>query len=174
MRSIHPKCHRCIVDLIKQTAAARGSGRCVKQLVFFLILSIGAPSLLAPRVKAVSNDSNTIVRFGIQRGTNWLGRMDVELFDQEKPETVRNFLLYTYSGAYANTFLHRCVPGFIVQGGGFSVTNPLGTNRFSAFLEVTNFGRLTNEFLVGPRLSNTLATIAIGRVASLAERELAE
>jgi len=110
------------------------------------------------------NDTNTIVRFEIQRGTNSLGRMDVELFDQDKPETVRNFLLYTYSGAYSNTFLHRCVPGFVVQGGGFSVTNPLGTNRFSAFLEVTNFGRLTNEFLVGPRLSNTLATIAMAKV----------
>ena len=131
---------------------------------FFLVFSTMVLGFGTSRTVADSNDTNTIVRFEIQRGTNSLGRMDVELFDQDKPETVRNFLLYTYSGAYSNTFLHRCAPGFVVQGGGFSVTNPLGTNRFSAFLEVTNFGRLTNEFLVGPRLSNTLATIAMAKV----------
>src|SRR5262245_43667828 len=68
--------------------------------------------------------SNTVVRFQIERGTstssgpgtNSLGSLDVELFDQDKPETVRNFLLYVRSGAYSNSFLHRCVPGFVVQG----------------------------------------------------------
>ena len=110
------------------------------------------------------NEANTIVRFEVQQGTNALGRMDVELFDNDKPETVRNFLLYVRSGAYSNSFLHRCVPGFVVQGGGFSVTDPLSTNTFSAYLEVTNYGRLANEFLVGPRISNTFATIAMAKV----------
>src|SRR6267378_1855008 len=87
--------------------------------------------------------SNTVVRFEIQRGTNALGVIDVELFDNEKPETVRNFLLYIRSGAYSNSFLHRCVPGFAVQGGGFSVADPLETNSFSTYLAVTNYGRLT-------------------------------
>src|SRR6266498_978218 len=164
IRGIHQQRHRCIADSIDQTAAARGSCRTVKQFGIFLIFFFVALSLGTPRIVADSNDTNTIVRFEIQRGTDSLGRMDVELFDQDKPETVRNFLLYTYSGAYSNSFLHRCVPGFVVQGGGFAVTNPLGTNRFSAFLEVTNFGRLTNEFLVGPRLSNTFATIAMAKV----------
>ncbi|PYK97186.1 MAG: hypothetical protein DME19_17140 [Verrucomicrobia bacterium] len=90
--------------------------------------------------------------------------MDVELFDNDKPETVRNFLLYVRSGAYSNSFLHRCVPGFVVQGGGFSVSDPLSSNPFSAYLEVTKYGRLANEFLVGPRISNTFATIAMAKV----------
>src|ERR1043166_1416282 len=164
MRGMYQHRHPCFVDLFDHPAAARGSGRSEMTLVVFLILSIVAVSLGTMRTVADSNDTNTIVRFEIQRGTNSLGRMDVELFDQAKPERVRISLLYTFSGAYSNTFLHRCVPGFVVQGGGFSVTNPLGTNRFSGFLEVTNFGRLTNEFLMGPRLTNTLGTIAMAKV----------
>ena len=163
-RGIHLQRHRCVVNPVDQPAVTRGSERSVKRFCFFFVFLIVAVNLQMARVLADSNGTNTVVRFEIQRGTNSLGRMDVELFDQDKPETVRNFLLYTYSGAYSNTFLHRCVQGFVVQGGGFSVTNPLGTNRFSAFLEVTNFGRLTNEFLVGPRLSNTFATIAMAKV----------
>ncbi|HKX62034.1 MAG TPA: peptidylprolyl isomerase, partial [Verrucomicrobiae bacterium] len=108
--------------------------------------------------------SNTIVRIEIDRGTNRFGTVDVELFDQDKPETVRNFLLYTRSGAYSNMFLHRCVPRFVLQGGGFAVTNPFSGGTFSTFLEVTNLGRLTNEFAVGPRLTNSFGTIAMAKL----------
>src|SRR5215218_10352864 len=86
---------------------------------FFVILLF---SIKAMGVWAV--EPNTIVRFEFVGGTNALGVADVELFDQEKPETVRNFLLYVRSGAYSNSFLHRLVPGFVVQGGGFALTNP--------------------------------------------------
>src|SRR5262245_14012499 len=59
-----------------------------------LKLFLAALTLLSVRVSADSvTNSNTVVRFEIQRGTNALGAVDVELFDQEKPETVRNFLL---------------------------------------------------------------------------------
>jgi cyclophilin family peptidyl-prolyl cis-trans isomerase len=113
-----------------------------------------------------ASPSNTVVRIEMDRGTNRLGTVDVELFDQDKPETVRNFLLYTRSGAYSNCFLHRCEPGFVIQGGGFAVTNPLSSNNFSTFLEVTNLGRLTNEFAVGPRLTNTFGTIAMAKIGN--------
>src|SRR5437667_106759 len=52
--------------------------------------------------------------------TTW-GDIDVELYDQDKPVTVQNFMRYVKRGVYTNMFLHRCLPGFIVQGGGFSV-----------------------------------------------------
>ena len=135
------------------------------QLPLFLSLLLVLTSVVSPAVSSPnSNASNTVVRFQIQQGTNDLGSMDVELFDQDKPQTVRNFLLYARSGAYSNSFLHRCVPGFIVQGGGFSVTNPLGATRFSNYLAVTDYGRLTNEFSVGPRLTNTFGTLAMAKV----------
>lgn len=126
-----------------------------------LLLALGLP--LSGPLRA---QTNSIVRFEFQRGTNALGITDVELFDQEKPETVRNFLLYVRSGAYTNSFLHRCVPGFIVQGGGFSVTNPTSPSQFSAYSTVTNYGRLTNEFLVGTPMSNLLGTLAMAKVGN--------
>src|SRR5882672_1685678 len=109
-------------------------------------------------------DSNTIVRFQVERGTNLLGTVDVELFNHDKPETVLNFLLYVRSGAYSNSFLHRCIPGFVVQGGGFAVTNTMAPGQFRDFDAVRDYGRLTNEFLVGPRLSNTFGTLAMAKV----------
>src|SRR6266498_254849 len=112
------------------------------RLAALLLLLVWLPPTLRAVLPSDSNPTNTIVRFEIQRGTNALGAINVELFDHDKPETVRNFLLYARSGAYSNGFLHRCVPGFVVQGGGFFVTDPLGTNRFSAYSEVTNYGRL--------------------------------
>src|SRR5262245_23559900 len=121
-------------------------------------------SALSAVVPAGANASNTLVRFEIQRGTNALGRLDVELFDQDKPQTVRNFLLYVRSQAYSNSFFHRCVPGFVVQGGGFVVTNPLDLVRFSNYTAVADYGQLTNEFLVGPRLSNLFGTLAMAKV----------
>jgi cyclophilin family peptidyl-prolyl cis-trans isomerase len=108
--------------------------------------------------------SNTVVRFEIGYGTNSLGAFDVELFDQEKPETVRNFLLYVRSGAYSNTFFHRCVPRFVIQGGGFATTNLLSGNTFSSYTEVTNYSRLMNEYATGRQLSNTFGTIAMAKV----------
>jgi len=48
-----------------------------------------------------------------------LGAIDVLLYDTAAPRTVANFLTYVNSGAYRNSFIHRSVPGFIIQGGGF-------------------------------------------------------
>src|SRR6266581_8568744 len=80
------------------------------------------------------------------------GDIDVQLYDQDKPVTVQNFIRYVQSGAYTNMFLHRCIPGFIVQGGGFSTTNQLATNFFTVFDYVPNFGAITNEYNIGTRL----------------------
>src|SRR5258708_25363847 len=81
------------------------------------------------------------------------GDIEVELYDQDKPVTVQNFIHYIQSGAYQNEFAHRIVPGFVVQGGGFTVTNR-GTTNWS-ILDVPNFGNITNEFSVGRKFSNT-------------------
>ena len=122
-----------------------------------------------PMESGAATLSNTIARFEVIRGTNALGTMDVELFDQEKPQTVRNFLLYVRSGAYTNGFIHRNVPGFAAQGGGFTVNDPAATNLFSAYNAVTTFGNLTNEFLVGARLTNLFGTIAMAKLGGDAD-----
>ena len=47
------------------------------------------------------------------------GRMVIELFDDDAPAHVANFLDYTDRGFYAGTVFHRVIEGFVVQGGGF-------------------------------------------------------
>lgn len=135
----------------------------LRHLVSLVILATGATQSIAV-APMDTNVPNTLVRFEVRRGTNAVGAMDVELFDQDRPETVRNFLLYLQSGAYSNGFFHRCVPGFIVQGGGFSVTNVVSTNLFSTYRSAPDLGKLRNEFNSGPVQSNLFGTIAMAKV----------
>lgn len=49
-----------------------------------------------------------------------LGDFEVNLFDEEAPVTVANFLTYVDEGDYTNTMIHRVVTDAIIQGGGFT------------------------------------------------------
>jgi len=94
-----------------------------------------------------------------------VGDLDVELFDQDKPVTVQNFLSYVRGGLYQNMFFHRCLPGFIVQGGGEAVADPTSLDSFAQYFGVQEFPPITNEFNVGPRNSNTYGTIAMAKIS---------
>ena len=48
------------------------------------------------------------------------GDITVELYPDEAPLTVANFLSYVDSGFYAGTVFHRVIPNFMIQGGGFT------------------------------------------------------
>lgn len=86
------------------------------------------------------------------------GDLEVELYDQDKPVTVQNFLRYVQSGRYENEFSHRLVPGFVLQGGGFTLTS----NTISA---IPTFPPITNEFGVGKFYSNVFGTIAMAKTS---------
>lgn len=49
-----------------------------------------------------------------------IGELEIELYPQEAPITVKNFLRYVDEGFYKGTVFHRVIPGFVVQGGGFT------------------------------------------------------
>jgi peptidyl-prolyl cis-trans isomerase A (cyclophilin A) len=49
-----------------------------------------------------------------------LGDITIELFADEAPKTVENFLDYVDSGFFSGTIFHRVIPGFVIQGGGFT------------------------------------------------------
>lgn len=49
------------------------------------------------------------------------GTICIELFGNEAPLHVANFLYYENAGLITDTFFHRLVPGFVLQGGGFTV-----------------------------------------------------
>ncbi len=47
------------------------------------------------------------------------GNITIELYEQEAPITVKNFLSYVSEGFYNNLIFHRVIPNFMIQGGGF-------------------------------------------------------
>lgn len=46
------------------------------------------------------------------------GEITLELYPEEAPVTVENFLQYVDDGFYDGTIFHRVIPGFVIQGGG--------------------------------------------------------
>ena len=48
------------------------------------------------------------------------GEIVVELYPATAPATVENFLKYVDSKHYDGTIFHRVIPGFMIQGGGFT------------------------------------------------------
>jgi cyclophilin family peptidyl-prolyl cis-trans isomerase len=49
-----------------------------------------------------------------------LGDIEVELYPDKAPETVKNFLAYVESGQYDGTIFHRVIKDFMIQGGGMT------------------------------------------------------
>lgn len=85
-----------------------------------------------------------------------LGDFQVNLYDNTTPETVTNFLNYVNNGRYTNSVIHRSVPDFISQGGGFTYAGTLPLD------EVATFPSVDNE----PVLANVRGTIAMAKLAN--------
>ena len=86
-----------------------------------------------------------------------LGAIDIILYDTAAPRTVTNFLSYVNSGAYRNSFVHRSVPGFVIQGGGF-VWSDLNNGPVA----ISTSAPIANEF--SATRSNKRGTVAMARV----------
>jgi len=85
-----------------------------------------------------------------------LGDITVELYPDEAPITVENFLGYVRSGYYDGTVFHRVIPRFIVQGGG--LTSDLEEKRDGLR------PRIPSES--GNGLRNAVGTLAMARTSS--------
>jgi cyclophilin family peptidyl-prolyl cis-trans isomerase len=83
-----------------------------------------------------------------------LGDMRVQLYPDVTPQTVANFVTYINSNAYNNSFFHRSVPGFIIQGGGYTVDANIN------IYTIPTTPPVINEF----HLSNTRGTIAMAKL----------
>jgi len=108
------------------------------------------------------NPSNTVVELGEKFGDpdypgtvvefdTVLGTVLLELYDEAVPTTVGNFLNYLDRGDYSMSVIHRSVPDFVVQGGGF---------WYPGWTSVPEDPPIANE----PGISNTRGTIAMARL----------
>ncbi|MBN1555128.1 MAG: tandem-95 repeat protein [Phycisphaerae bacterium] len=120
----------------------------------FAYLNLGvnpAPTVidLAPYFWDVDSQ-NRVYRF-----TTNMGTFDVRMYEFQTPITVENFRQYVNSGAYVNSFIHRSVSNFVVQGGGYTFTDENGFPE-----EIPTNDPIQNE----PYFSNLPGTIAMAKV----------
>ena len=115
-------------------------------------------ALLALLTLAGASRAGTLVQFRTP-----LGDLPVELYDEDKPTTVRNFLRLVRAGAYTNTLLSRCVTNFVLQGGGYRTALRTSTNVITSLSVVPSYGPITNEFAVSRVISNTFGTLAMAK-----------
>lgn len=81
------------------------------------------------------------------------GAITIELYPEQAPKTVENFLGYVDAGFFAETIFHRVIPGFMIQGGGFTSDMQKKPTR----------APITNESDNG--LTNDRGTIAMARTS---------
>jgi cyclophilin family peptidyl-prolyl cis-trans isomerase len=58
--------------------------------------------------------------------TTSMGNIEIKLATKEAPVTTENFLSYVEDDYFDGTIFHRVIPGFMIQGGGFT---PDGTEK---------------------------------------------
>lgn len=85
------------------------------------------------------------------RMTTSAGVIDIELDAKRAPVSTENFLNYVDRGAYDGTIFHRVIPGFMIQGGGFT----------PGMKQKPSGAPIKNEADNG--LKNTAGTIAMAR-----------
>jgi cyclophilin family peptidyl-prolyl cis-trans isomerase len=111
-------------------------------------LAISGFLLLAASFYATA--SAQVVRFHTNAGD-----IDVTLLPDAASKTVANFLNYANRGAFNNSIIHRSVPGFIFQGGGYQLQNHLP-------VAIPQDAAVRNEF----KISNTRGTLSMAKLGT--------
>ena len=83
-------------------------------ILFFFSACSADEKQSTAKTTTVNDSENTVILL-----TN-KGNIKLKLYPEKAPITVKNFLSYIDSGFYNNTIFHRIIPGFVIQGGGFS------------------------------------------------------
>jgi len=82
-------------------------------LVLALAQAVSPPAPASPK-------PGPVVVLDVAQGRTALGTITIALDRQKAPITVDNFLGYVRAGHYDGTIFHRVIPGFMIQGGGFT------------------------------------------------------
>ena len=82
-----------------------------------------------------------------------MGNIEIKLATKEAPVTTENFLSYVEDDYFDGTIFHRVIPGFMIQGGGFTPDGTQKTTEDPIVLESDN------------GLKNKRGTIAMARTS---------
>jgi peptidyl-prolyl cis-trans isomerase A (cyclophilin A)/peptidyl-prolyl cis-trans isomerase B (cyclophilin B) len=106
-------------------------------LAFTLLVSPQTVAAVSPQVELKTN----------------MGTIVIELYPENAPATVQNFLQYVKDGHYNGTIFHRVIPGFMIQGGGYT----------ASFGEKPTRGPVKNE--AGNGIRNAVGMVSMARTA---------
>ena len=109
--------------------------------------------LITTAIATIASFTHTASATTVQIQTSY-GNIEVNLFDENTPKTVENFLAYIGDNAYDNSIIHRSISGFITQGGGFYF------NAENILTDITERPAVINE----PIYSNLRGTIAMAKL----------
>lgn len=96
---------------------------------------------------AVATTTKPLVKLQTNRGD-----IVIELWPQQSPATVQNFLRYVDEGFYTGTIFHRVINGTLIQGGGYTRYMQLKQTREPIKNEARN------------RLKHERGTVAMARL----------
>jgi cyclophilin family peptidyl-prolyl cis-trans isomerase len=122
----------------------------LKYRFLLFIFLLGGIFMSVPAEASSTHESRTVVRMETSKGD-----IIIELFDQEAPKTVKNFIGYIEDNFYEGTIFHRIIQNFMIQGGGFEAGLKQKATREPIINEAT------------ATLSNMRGTIAMARTADI-------
>ncbi len=111
----------------------------IVSFVLPILLSAVVCAALAPLSAAGAEGAdNPMVRL-----TTTKGGIDIELYAEQAPRSVKNFLSLVDEGFYSGLIFHRVVAGFVIQAGGFDES--LNRRQSNASVPNESFNRLSNR-----------------------------
>ena len=96
----------------------------IKNIYFFALALMCITISSSYGDSIVKNNNNEDIKL-IKLTTN-KGNIVIKLFEEEAPETVKNFLSYTNNGSFNGTIFHRVIENFMIQGGDFENNDGTG------------------------------------------------
>ena len=121
-----------------------------------------------PDYERIKELNGTTLKFTTNYSTSTVAEdFYVELYDkqnstnQSTPITANNFIKYIDDDSYSQTLIHRLVPDFVIQGGGYTWPTKASNEIGGYPLKVTSKGEILNE----AGNSNLMGTIAMAKIA---------
>ena len=122
----------------------------------------------SPDYETIEELNGTTLEFITNYSTQSVGEsFIVELYDdqnknnQTTPITANNFLEYVMDGSYNQTLIHRLVPNFVIQGGGYTWPSVASNQTGGVPITLQSKGEIINE----PLNSNLMGTIAMAKIS---------
>lgn len=111
-------------------------------IVLVALFALNAPKETGPQVPAPPEEPTIAPPEVTMQETVVLetskGNIEIELYPEEAPLSVKNFLKYVDDGFYEHVWFHRIIKGFMIQTGGFSLEGGKKPTRAPIQLESKN------------------------------------